>query len=291
MQLSSTYSRATLSAKVDTSSTNATWLGPGLTFAKAAYKPGMGASGYPSPTQTSINVCTESVGMSSSCVDVLGVGQGGTANITSIVAVPAAPTLVAGFDMSCQQSDLTLNLPSAAIVGGNSLVASNAVALALSLTASGGYGAVQIDWSSIDLALRPRIRSSQFSTSAGPVLISGYLAGAKGLTVSTSEGAIFMSNVDAVCDAVDVGGASGGMRASATVGSVSVTGLTSIDCDVRLSSQQSTVSLIGSTVANTLRGGTVYLNNRLGTTVFNHNVAQVSGSWLGSVTLKSPQCL
>ena len=279
MQVSSSYKRATLSVTVATSATNATWAGPRLTFAKSAYKPGMAPPGYPAAAWSTAVVCPGGIAGTggTSCVDALGVGAGGLANTSTLSAAPAAPSLVAGFDMSCQQSDLAISLPPAGVVGGNSLAASNAAPLALVLAAPGGYGAIQADWSGVAAAARPRVRYSSVTTSAGPVALTGYQVGAKGLAVSTSEGAITLTGVDAVCDPADVGGAVGGVRATAAVGSVVVAGLTSLDCDVVLSSQQAAVSLSGGPIGNSLGGGMAYLQNSLGVTTFSNVVAQARG--------------
>lgn len=203
-------------------------------------------------------------------------------NTSTIAAKPAAPSLIAGFDMSCQQSEITLKLPSATALGGSSLAASDAAPLAIVLSAPGGYGAVQADWSSVADASRPRVRYANLTTTAGPVTLTSYLAGAKGLSISTTEGAISLTNVDAVCDPHDIGGSTGGVRAAATVGSVVVSGLTSLDCDVRLASEQAMVSLTGGSIINTLGGGKAYLSNNLGVTTFGSVFAQVRGPCLAA---------
>ena len=225
----------------------------------------MAAPGYPSVVTTTEAVCSASLTPLSggnACIDVLGVGPSGLANTSSVTAFPAPPSLVAGFDMSCQQSDLRLSLPHAGLVGGNTLAASNAIPLAIVLAASGGYGEVAVDWSSVAPAARPRVRFSNLSTTAGPITLTNFLVGAKGLIATSSDGAISLKSVDAQCDATDIGGLVGGLRVSSSVGSVVANGLSSVDCDVRLSSQQAAVSLIGGAISNTLGGGMAFLSNR-----------------------------
>jgi hypothetical protein len=270
VQISSAYQRAILSVVIDSSASNATWVGPSLSFKKSAYKSGMALQEYPPVISSPVAACP--AGGPILCLESFGAGS--VINVTSMSASPAPPTVVLGFDLSCQQSDVTLTLPSAAMSRGNALASPNLSPLVVNLSASGGYGAVMVDWSMYSWLIRPRLRYAQFSTTAGPVDLTGLFIGAKGLVVRTTEGAITAADCDAVCDASDAGGASGGVRLSSTVGSVSVTGLSSSNCDVVLASQQAMVSFSSSVVTNALGGGSVFLSNDLGVTAFDSLVAQ-----------------
>lgn len=247
------YTRGTTRVVVETSSA-VTTPATTLAFRKGAYKAGMADPGWPDvTTRTGVPA-----------LDVLGAGAGVPVTARGLTTLQAPPTEYLGVDASCQSADVTVSLPRAGLVGGNTREAGDAAPLALELITGSAYAGVEMDWDGVAKADRPRVRRLDVYASDGPVDLMGVLVGSKGASVATAQGEISVARMDAQCDAGDLGGATGGVALSTVRGGVEIDASTFLDCDVRVTGQAALARVTWTKVTNTLGGGRLALTSGSG---------------------------
>ena len=247
-----------------------------LTMTKGALKDTMANTAWPDITAVNRTVVAGGV-------DALGVGVGVAVSAWGIDAVEAAKTTYLGYDVACQHADLTVVVPRAAVYtggAGNSRVAGDAAPLALLLAAQRGSAGIDLDMSHVAAANRPRIRSIEATTTAGAIGFTSLLLGSAGVTASTTLGEIALTDVAAECDPASVGSGVGGLALRTTKGTLSLLRTTTLNCDVTLTVTQALASVDGSTITNTLGGGTLAM-------VGTQGMMQVSNTAADVLDLKS----
>jgi hypothetical protein len=197
--------------------------------------------------------------------DVLGDGAGMSAAspalATFLSLAPGAPRPFLTADLSCATGDLALTLPRAGALSGNAsapaaLSAAAAAALpasaltaplALELSTSAPAAEITLDWEGVPSSDRPRLRRLDATSNAGPISLAATRLGVKGARLLTVSGDIALRNVDARCDALDLGGDAlrGGITAETTRGAITLDGGAFLDCDVTLRGDAASVRVTG----------------------------------------------
>lgn len=194
--------------------------------------------------------------------DPLGSGVGSNVTAWGIDAVERAKTEILGYDISCQNTDMSVRVPTAALYtsgGGNSRADGDAYPFAVSMVSTRGSSGIDIDWSAVPYPQRLRIRYMSLLTSVGSINVDSVLVGSAGLAATTTLGELSLVNSEARCDPGDIGTGRGGIALATEKGSLTVRGLNALDCDVTLSVTQSLANVDGSLVTNSLGGGTLTL--------------------------------
>ncbi len=185
------------------------------------------------------------------------------ANQTRLAADPKPATEVAGFDISCQYANLQIDVPPAQHYGGNAL-AHSLQGADVQMVSDSGLASVQVDWSSVGPANRPRLKQLRTQSNSGPTEITSALIGARGMQSTTTLGDITLEEVDAVCDAALLGAQDAGVRLDTEKGALVLLNSRFTDCDVQLSSIQSVSEIRGSAVHNSNGGGRLAVSGTKG---------------------------
>jgi hypothetical protein len=286
--ISNNYTRGTLSLAVrGAAAAAAAGMATTLTFKKSAYVERMAAAGYPalrrvstpwpsvgSPSALALFAAGESPGglaaPAAATTPVVGFdlfGDGATRPValTSVATFPAAPTRYLDYDVSCQASVLTLTLPPASVLGGNSFEVSAALPYAVALATGTDTTAIEIDWTGVAVAERPRLYRLDLSSDAAHMDVRGLLLGGKGLLALSSSGKVDVADLDARCDPADLGAETGGLRLATSKGSVTLARASVRDCDVYLRGAEAPAAVADVRIANALGGGRLVMEGTTGT--------------------------
>jgi hypothetical protein len=204
-------------------------------------------------------------------LNVLGGGSASATSWTytaaSVTAIAKAPTKIIGVDTSCQQTSITLSLPRAGLLGGNSRAASDANPLAFELVAGGAMNGVVVDWSGFEPVDRPRIRRLDAYAQNGPIELTALNVGSKGMSLTAVSGQVELDRVSVTCDPEDAGGAvgTGGLVVSSNYGGISATGVELFECDAFLTGTAASTFVTLTTSASHSGSSRFFVSSSLGT--------------------------
>eukprot|EP01138_Halocafeteria_seosinensis_P010811 gb/GECG01011041.1/.p1 GENE.gb/GECG01011041.1/~~gb/GECG01011041.1/.p1 ORF type:complete len:842 (+),score=105.37 gb/GECG01011041.1/:1-2526(+) len=166
---------------------------------------------------------------------------------------PAEPTLVLGFDISCQSAETTIHVPAASIYGGNSHEDSMSTP-GLLTTGKGRRAGVDIDLTSTDFSSRPRFNRVRAETEGGIIEFKGLVTGSNGLQAKTEAGQILIEQMDASCDPNKLGSDDGNVRFTTETGAVTAENCKLWNCDMHATTDYSLI-LVTDVQLHTKNGG------------------------------------
>lgn len=241
--INNNYTRGSTTIEINELATNSSSIASTLTFTKSAYLERMAAVGYPGVQHEQMVTWS---------TDLWGYGVDASVQASVVTALPADGTRYLNFDVSCQDSQLTVTLPPATVLGGNGYQVSFGYPYVLWLTTAGDQTPIDIDLTAVPFPMRPRLYRLDMVTGAATIDAGGLVIGAKGVAATTNTGDITLDSLDAQCDPGDLGSNNGGVRMQTAFGGVSVTNAVVRDCEVMISGGAARCEVVDSSIANAL---------------------------------------
>lgn len=196
-------------------------------------------------------------------------------NTAVLIAEPAPPKMILGFDMSCQTGEYMVATPNAAHYGGNSLAASKSTPT-FEFNADSDLAGISIDVTSTPVSQRPRYRRLDATSTVGPIDVMGLLAGANGVHLNSTNGDITLADSNVHCDPQLLGVKSqSGVNIQAGLGGATITGSTFFDCEVDVVGDASLLQAKNVVVRSTYGAASLTMNGVKGVVEVTNTTADI----------------
>jgi hypothetical protein len=277
------YSLGTIGIKVDAARSTPTTT---ISYMKAAWKQDMAIDTWPDAADLTFQVTSTSV-------DPMGTGVDSQVTMHGLETVQKAKTLIIGYDIACQNSELNVIVPTAGVYTsglGNTREAGDTYPMAMQLRSEEGSAGIEIDFTPVAYADRPRIRALDLATTVGTISVQAALLGSTGVFATSTLGEITIEDVEARCASSELGSGHAGVNITSDKGSINLMGLNSLDCDVALSVNEALSQVVRANIRNTLGGATLSMVGARGVMQVLHSEVDVVDMKGDEGTIRSTNC-